>query len=109
MTINEQPTVSVWPSATIDNKQEQDRLIPAPLQEWKCYCSHHTGSGQQDTDSGTMAIRENNKSTTNSVMMTIGVNRKRMLEILQLQAAGGRGISDSPLKVSDLSLCFNNG
>jgi hypothetical protein len=29
------------------------------LQEWKCYHSHHTGSGQ-DADSAMVAIRDNN-------------------------------------------------
>jgi hypothetical protein len=47
---------------TADRRSGSDAQRPPPttireLQEWKCYCSHHTGSGQQDTDSAIVAIR----------------------------------------------------
>jgi hypothetical protein len=49
---------------TIDNELYEEKTDSAyeaigmirELQEWKCYCSHYTGSGQTGTDSAYKAI-----------------------------------------------------
>jgi hypothetical protein len=83
---NKVRTVPLWPSETTNNNQQptasdDHRYV---LQEWKCCRSHHTGSRQQNTDSGIVAIRNNTNyakrsgywskartTTVDSVNMTI--------------------------------------
>jgi hypothetical protein len=81
---NEMWTVPLWPSIQhVQQDRGTDSACEAigvirELQEWKCYCSHHTGSGQQDTDSAIVAIR-NIKATirTDSASVAIGVTNEQ--------------------------------
>jgi hypothetical protein len=64
-------SVRVTVGTNNNNSRQRHGDHRCELQEWKCHCGHHTGS-EQDTDSATVAIRDNYKE-----MSTVSADHRR--------------------------------